>query len=63
MERDGMRSIFAFILGIVVTVGAAYVRDASAGPTAKPLVNWDQVSGVTAGAIDAARSQWNKLTR
>ena len=59
-----MRSIFAFILGIAVTVGAAYVRDsATAGTTTKPLVNWDQLGEVTSGAIDAARSQWNKLTK
>ena len=59
-----MRSLFAFILGIAVTIGAAYVRDsATAGTTTKPLVNWDQLGEVTAGAIDAARSQWNKLTK
>ena len=59
-----MRTIFAFILGIVVTVGAAYVHDAAmASATTKPLVNWDQVGSATTGAIDAARSQFNKLTK
>jgi len=59
-----MRGIISFVLGIAVTVGAAYVHDtAVAKPTDKPLVNWDQVSGVTHDAIDAARSQWNKLTK
>jgi len=58
-----MRTIFAFLLGIAVTIGAAYMRDnAIAGTTAKPLVNWDQVGGVTRDAVDAARNQWNKLT-
>jgi len=60
-----MRSIFAFLLGIAVTIGAAYVRDtAVAGSaTAKPLVNWDEFGGVTRDAMDAARNQWNKLTQ
>ena len=46
-----MRSIIAFLLGIAVTIGAAYVHDtAVAGPTDKPLVNWDQLGGVTQAA-------------
>jgi hypothetical protein len=58
-----MRTIMAFLLGIAVTIGAAYVRDnAVAGTAAKPLVNWDQLGGVTREAVDAARNQWNKLT-
>jgi hypothetical protein len=58
-----MRSIISFLLGIAVTIGAAYVHDtAVAKPTDKPLVNWDQLGGVTHDAIEAARGQWNKLT-
>jgi len=58
-----MRSIISFLLGIAVTIGAAYVHDAAvAKPTDKPIVNWDQLGGVTHDAIEAARSQWNKLT-
>lgn len=61
-----MRTIVGFLLGIAVTIGAAYVHDAaSAGPAgtvAKPLVNWDQLGGVTRDAVDAARNQWKKLT-
>jgi hypothetical protein len=58
-----MRSIISFLLGIAVTVGAAYVHDtAYAKPTDKPIVNWDQLGDVTHEAIEVARSQWNKLT-
>lgn len=58
-----MRTIVGFLLGIAVTIGAAYVHDtASASTDAKPLVNWDQVGGVTRDAVDAARNQWKKLT-
>jgi hypothetical protein len=58
-----MRSIISFLLGIAVTIGAAYVHDtAVARPTDKPIVNWDQFGGVTRDAIEAARSQWDRLT-
>jgi hypothetical protein len=58
-----MRSIFSFLLGIAVTIGAAYVHDtAVAKPTDKPIVNWDQFGDVTHAAIEVARAQWNKLT-
>lgn len=58
-----MRTIVAFLLGIAVTIGAAYVHDtATARTDAKPLVNWDQLGGVTRDALDAARNQWKKLT-
>jgi hypothetical protein len=58
-----MRSIISFLLGIAVTIGAAYVHDtAIAKPTDKPIVNWDQFGDVTHSAIEGARSQWNRLT-
>jgi hypothetical protein len=59
-----MRSIIAFLLGIAVTIGAAYVHDTTtAGPAVKPVVNWDQLGNVTRDAVDALRAQWNKLTK
>jgi hypothetical protein len=59
-----MRSIIAFLLGIAVTIGAAYVHDtATADPAVKPLVNWDQLASVTRDAVDAARAQWDRLTK
>ena len=59
-----MRIIIAFLLGIAVTVGAAYVHDSAvAKPTDKPLVNWGQLGGITHDAIETARNQWNKLTK
>jgi hypothetical protein len=59
-----MRTIIAFLLGIAVTIGAAYVHDtATAGPSAKPLVNWDQLGDVTRDLVDAVKTQWSKLTK
>ncbi len=58
-----MRTLVAFLLGIVVTIGAAYVHDTAVpSAAAKPLVNWDQFSLVTRDAVDAARHQWDRLT-
>jgi hypothetical protein len=58
-----MRSIISFLLGIAVTIGAAWVHDtAVAKPTDKRIVNWDQFADVTHEALEVARSQWNKLT-
>ena len=62
-----MRSVFAFILGIMVTVGAAYVHDNYAmsnpsEPAAKPMVNWDVVSDSMRLVASRARHQWDKLT-
>ena len=59
-----MRSLISFILGIVVTIGAAYVHDTAVMlPTEKPLVNWDQFNNVTHSAIESVRNQWNKMTK
>lgn len=58
-----MRVFFAFILGIVVTVGFAFVRDAAYAPPSTPFVNWDAVRDSSRGAIDSARAQWDRLTK
>jgi len=61
-----MRSIFAFILGIFVTIGAAYFHDnyamASSSPEAKPMVNWEVVTDSARLVAVRARQQWDKLT-
>jgi len=58
-----MRTFFAFILGILVTIGAAYFYDnVIAGAAAKPMVNWDVVKDNTSSVIESAQAQWSKLT-
>src|SRR5262245_35833954 len=56
-----MRTIVAFLLGIAVTVGAAYYHDtvitgAEAAAT-KRVVNWEVVREVTGSAVDYAQAQ------
>jgi len=70
-----MRFIFGIIIGIALTVGAAYVHDsrvASASETnpdlAPPdvvgdgeIVNWDVLGRVTREQVAFVRNQFNKL--
>jgi hypothetical protein len=59
-----MRTIIVFLLGVAVTIGAAYIHDtATAAPTVKPLVNWDQLSDVTRDTVDSLRARWAALTK
>jgi hypothetical protein len=54
-----MRALLAFILGILVAVGAAFVHDTMVAG-AKPFVNWDTVH-TTAGSIaTTVHDQFNK---
>jgi hypothetical protein len=60
-----MRTILAFILGIAVTIGGAYIYDtfmAGSGATARPMVNWDVVKDNVSSVVEGAHAQWNKLT-
>jgi hypothetical protein len=56
-----MRLFFGIILGIVLTIGGAYVADASAGSGAR-MVNWDVVSKNFDGVTSLAREGWKKIT-
>jgi len=54
-----MRALLAFILGVLVAIGGAFVHDTMVAGT-KPLVNWDSVHA-TAGSIAATvHDQFNK---
>jgi hypothetical protein len=58
-----MRVFFAFFLGIAVTVGVAFVHDATSPPSNQPFVNWEVVSTSARSAIDSVRAQWDRLTK
>lgn len=58
-----MRSIVAFLLGVAVTIGGAYVHDNVSASTAKPFVNWDAVKESTQSGYDFARAQIEKWTK
>jgi hypothetical protein len=56
-----MRALLAFILGVVVTVGAAFVHDTMvASGQSNPLVYWGNLHGSAQNLVDTVRSQFNK---
>jgi hypothetical protein len=60
-----MRTLFGIILGAAITVGAAYMHDASAMQNtpgaARTIVNWDVATEVTDGALRSLRRQVDRL--
>lgn len=62
-----MRLILGIILGILITIGGAYVHDSArspAGATAaeRPMVNWDVVNENFRALRTRIMTEWNKLT-
>jgi hypothetical protein len=65
-----MRLILGMILGVILTIGAAYVHDTvwitPTGTTTgveRPMVNWDVVQNTARNAGTRAREQVDKLTK
>ena len=66
-----MRLLLGVILGVFLTIGFAYVYDASTGHPSesaaqssaqqRPMVNWDVVSLDWHGWSSSVRNTWNKL--
>jgi hypothetical protein len=58
-----MRLILGIIIGCAITVGAAYVADAttSSAPDAKQMVNWDVVAKRVDRVTTLAREGWKKI--
>jgi hypothetical protein len=66
-----MRFLLGIIVGVVLTIGVAYLSDASiTGPSnasvqssveQRPMVNWDVVSRNWQNLSLGVRNTWNKL--
>lgn len=56
-----MRLFFGIILGVLLTIGAAYVADSAGAAGARPLVNWDVVAKTMDGLTGMARDGWKKI--
>jgi hypothetical protein len=60
-----MRTLFGIILGAAITVGAAYMHDASAmqsaSGAARTIVNWDVATEVTNNTLRNLRQQVDRL--
>jgi hypothetical protein len=62
-----MRFVLGLIVGVLITVAAAYLHDASlpsgTGPeAARPMVNWDVVDRSVHNVSETLRDQWARLT-
>ena len=63
-----MRMFFGIIVGIILTVGAAYVSDSirnTSGPEGsfdRPMVNWDVVGHNLKTLPSALQERWARLT-
>ncbi len=67
---EAMPAFVGFILGVLVTIGGAYVYDASTTGTQppaqtsveqRPMVNWDVVNNNWHGFTTSVRRGWNRL--
>lgn len=62
-----MRLLLGMILGVLLTIGGAYVYDsAHERPTTsaaapRPMVNWDVVATKWNGLTTRARSEWTRI--
>jgi len=62
-----MRMLLGILVGIVITLGAAYVHDTSVPsdpvstfPPEQQIVNWDVLAAAVRNAGDRARDFWNR---
>ena len=63
-----MRVLIGMILGVVLTVGGAYLYDSHTAQTTtssasaqRPMVNWDVVGNNWNRLTARARAEWNRL--
>ena len=63
-----MRMFFGIILGIILTIGAAYVTDTirntsgAEGTAERPVVNWDVVNHGIKALSSTVKDGWARLT-
>jgi cytochrome c oxidase assembly factor CtaG len=64
-----MRVLIGIVLGVLLTVGGAYLYDSHYAAAAtnttslqRPMVNWDVVSNKWNRLTERARAEWGRLT-
>ncbi len=58
-----MRFILGLVLGIVLTIGGAYLHDSMESGGLKPLVYWDNVRDLEQSSVDYVRTQFDRLVK
>ncbi len=63
-----MRMFFGIIVGVILTIGAAYVSDSirntsgAEGTAERPVVNWDVVNHGIKALSSTVQDGWARLT-
>ena len=67
-----MRFVLGIVVGVILTIGFAYLSDASISPSTnasgqtaleqRPMVNWDVVDHNWRAFTESVRLGWNRLT-
>jgi len=68
-----MRFVLGIVVGILLTIGLAYLSDASISPSTnasaqtareqRPMVNWDVVDREWQSLTSGVRNAWHKLAK
>jgi hypothetical protein len=72
-ESGVMRFVLGIVVGIILTIGFAYLSDASISPSTnasgqtaleqRPMVNWDVVNRDWQNFTSGVRNAWHKLAQ
>jgi hypothetical protein len=73
LENGAMRFVLGIVVGIVLTIGFAYLSDASISPSTtgagqttleqRPMVNWDVVNRDWQNFTSGVRNVWHQLVK
>jgi hypothetical protein len=58
-----MKHLIGFIVGVALTIGAAWLYDNAGAGTASPLVNWTTANDLVRTAVDDVRVQFDRLVK
>jgi hypothetical protein len=58
-----MRFILGLIVGILLTIGGAFIHDSLDAGAAAPLVNWTNVSTLQHATFDSLKAQFDRLVK
>ena len=58
-----MRFIYGLIVGIVLTIGGAFIHDNMDSGASKPLVNWTTANELHQTGVVYVRTQFDRLVK
>lgn len=58
-----MRFILGLIVGVVLTIGGAYLHDSMDAGAVKPLVNWTNAADLQQSTVDYVKGQFDRMMK